>query len=376
MYLELIICGYLALILVGNCNGLERNGLEGVCDKLEKTDESWNIISRVDKETNALNLAFPDFAAEYWITCFTEKSRPLFWGDFPEWAHYSALTAYDTYGSEISGASVESKYYNQSYGPIDLFQNISIDTSFIVLFRIYSPFNVTDNTYRRINTETNPDTDTFDERFRISEQGIFSKSANLSTAIANANRFEKEIQRIIRFIIPRVNPDDYETQFKYMNSSDLIGLFPNSNAIYLMAFTKKQYLRRSNPYVRIDGVCQIPNDYLYYYDIMAVNRDTTETDDTISFEQLGKQDMCVAHEPYVVIISKSWKSDYSKIPNVHFIHWKHSNTFPVIVVRYLLDLKSVKGQEYANILKTYDGEPHEHPMYGFNIGVPIIQYYN
>ena len=109
---------------------------------------------------------------------------------------------------------------------------------------------------------------------------------------------------------------------------------------------------------------------------MAVNRDTTETDDTISFEQLGKQDMCVAHEPYVVIISKSWKSDYSTIPNLHFIHWKHSNTFPVIVVRYLLDLKSVKGQEFSNILKTFDGESHEHPMYGFNIGVPIIQYYN
>jgi hypothetical protein len=354
---------YGLLFVLTTCDG--NDPLERICVDLEESGDVWNLISRADPKTDALNIAFPDFAAEYWVTCFPKNSRPLFWGTFPDWAYYSALTAYDTSGIEIEGATVESKYHNDTSKPIDLLENINTDSSSIaVLFRIYSPYNVTDDSYRRINTRS-----TNDERFRIENNGVISKSASFSTAVENANRVGRHIKLIISFIIPRVDPKHFRGQFRYINTDGIGGLFPNANAMYLMAFTTKHYFRNTLPVVRLDGLCQPPNDHLYYYDIMAVNQDTTETDDSISFEQLGIDDMCVENEPYVVIIAKQWKNEYSKIPNLRFIQWNRDNSFPSIVIRYLIDLKSEKGEELVKILETIDGETYENKA-----GVPKIQY--
>jgi hypothetical protein len=337
--------------------------LEHVCKELIKTNEVWNLVSRNDKTMKVLNVAFPDFATDYWFSCFSGNQRPLFIGKFPDWAYYSALTSYDTYANEIQGASVESKYHIERGVPIDLFENVTVPTStYIVIFRIYSPYNATDDSYRRINTEV------VDERFRVETNNVFFKATDLTTAISNTIRLEGYFEKIITYITPRVKRELYEKQFKCM-SGDSKSLFTNANAIYLVAFTKKHYFKNNLPVVRLDGLCQPPNEYLYYYDIMAVNQDTTETDDSISFEKLGTKGLCTENEPYVVIISKTWDPEYSKIKNLNFIQWDYNNTFPAIVIRYLIDLKTEKGQEFANVLKTIDGESYENKA-----GVPEIRY--
>ena len=371
----------------------ELNSLERICKDLVTSGEAWNLISRADPDTDALNVAFPDFAAEYWVSCLNEGDRPLFWGGFPDWAHYSALTAYDMYGLEIDGASVESKYYNNTFGPIDLMKDIETNGSFSVFFRIYSPYDNDTNQYRRISTASGDD-----ERFEIQSLVTrkFMPSANISTAIANANLLERRTKRAIRVLTPKIPSSHYKQQFRYADTADLKGLFPNANAVYLIAFTDPD---ERTGIVKLTGKCQVPNDYLYFYDIMAVNQETTETTDAISFEMLGntvdgKKTICYENESFVVFVTKKFNNrnntmqsdlqsdlhaylqDYgydSENENHHIIWWNDLDSFPAIVVRYLIDIQTADGNDLIDKLRVMDGNIYNDTLR--DIGVPEIEYY-
>jgi hypothetical protein len=54
-----------------------------------------------DEKNSTMNVAMPEFSAEYWCTFIPAGQAPIFRVTFPEWAVFSSLTAYNTQGLPV-----------------------------------------------------------------------------------------------------------------------------------------------------------------------------------------------------------------------------------------------------------------------------------
>lgn len=53
-----------------------------------------------------MNVAMPDFSAEYWCTYLPSSKFPIFRFRFPHWANYAALTIYDVCGLPLASINL------------------------------------------------------------------------------------------------------------------------------------------------------------------------------------------------------------------------------------------------------------------------------
>ena len=128
----------------------------------------------------------------------------------------------------------------------------------------------------------------------------------------------------------------------------------------------------NNQTVRLTGKCRSPTDILYFYDIMAVNYKTTETDDCLSWQSLGDHSLpCKQHTDYTVyvatLIKEAEMAGYN--PNRHhLLLWNTSNTNKGIIVRFLYDLDSKRALHQMQLLD------QDNAFVFKELGVPTIEY--
>jgi len=234
-----------------------------ICDMNSDTDSTvWDLVSLVDDENEYLNLAFPDAASEYYISCFAKNIHPIFKGVFPEWSLYASLTAYDSNHNIINDCNIDTTTNNIT-SSIDLFENYKTPThNFYVIFRIYSNYL---SSYQRIQD---------DERFDVFVDNTKLKSTSTKVAKLNSKLFHNEASRRMKHMdIPIIYENTTHVNFKYCNHTN--GLFPNPIASYMNLFPGLADT------IKFVGYC--PRDEsVIFFDIVLGDYNTTETVNTYS----------------------------------------------------------------------------------------------
>ena len=285
---------------------------------------SWAVLSypSSNPQNNSLNVASPSLSSEYWISTFTAGERPVFVGSFPPWAEYSSLSAYDDRGVLIDGSTVNS--FQNSNGTIDLLagvDNSQLSRPYAVIHRVYRPAN---------RTECLQD----NEKFKVlSGSEVPQPTATESQARDNGKRLEPELQKTLGKIHAdlRPNRDLYKP-----SSRTMPGLFPNSDAIYLVSSPS-----RKTTGMRVSGcfVDSTESTSVKYLGYTTTDMYTTATH--ASYEVL--RGGC-----YDIFVMKGLvdPSEYGYDPgnsSQSVIYWNVGAIFPTLVLR-IVDVSCSLGQ--------------------------------
>lgn len=341
---------------------------------------SWSAVSYTPPQepelqdhllhrTATMNVAMPDFAAEYWNTYVPADLAPIFELEFPDWAIYSALTLYNTHGLPIASInSSQCERYLEGKGGIDRFRvskksgsdgkktvfvNIlggwgnsgekPIKGPLCALFRVYRPRHI-HITPHEIKPTTYLIPRHAVDSFSCDDEATYSSGllqvAPLEMAFANGDRMAQTFTSLINKYMKPLQAHQQGTQFFHPLS--VSGLFVNPDATYVIAFVppdKKGLI--------MEGSVPEWRKYRPYYGIMAVDYNTTMTVASVTFEHLGGWG-----SPYKVYafrtLLEATEAGYDKTNKEHiFLCWGTEIKGPLsIVLRYLhYDMDGEEGEE-------------------------------
>lgn len=273
---------------------------------------SWSILSYPSSnlDLNCLNVASPSFTSEYWITTFKANTRPVFGGTFPDWAEYSSLSAYDDQGLLIPGSAVNS-FDLTPRATIDLMNGVDseyLTRPYAVIHRVYRPPGRTQGLLPR-------------EKFNVYVNGTMQLMATEVQARSNGKQLQPELQEALGKSHPDIRPN-----YDMYKPSDhtLPGLFPNSDALYLVSSPS-----HSTVGVRLEGCLADDVPWVKYLGYMTTDMYTTATGGTY---EVGTA------ECYVLYVTKAHidPSDYGYDPTNdthHTLRWTPETLFPTLVLR-------------------------------------------
>lgn len=213
---------------------------------------SGTSYALVSHAPNHLNVAMPDFSAEYWITTTRGDGETLrFEGAFPPWSIYSALTAYDPMGNII--ASYNKFQYSAS-------QRVAIE------FKNKSPMAVLLRVYRPRSVRWTPESDLFS----VDSDGV----ALEMTPRKSARKQSDAMTPLLQTLIPSATaPSGMPFQISGRDATSKGGLFPNNDANYCWS--------RAPPGFKY-GILKfrVPPSQPWrpYIGVMACDGDTSRTD--------------------------------------------------------------------------------------------------
>jgi hypothetical protein len=277
------------------------------------SNTSWAILSYPSKNQtlNALNVASPSLTTEYWISSFKAYDRPIFEGSFPDWAEYSSLSAYDDRGMPIPGSSVNTAQFQS--GSIDLLKYVDdslISQPYAVIHRVYRPpghdASLQDN-----------------EKFNVTLRGYTQDALTEEEARDNGKQLQAELQKSLG----KIHADFYSDTKLYKPSTKFMpGLFPNSDAIYLICSPSRGYIG-----LRIDGILGDQKEWIEFIGFMATDLYTTATDDSLELSW---------NQPYSLFIMRGEydPKDYGYDPKdstQHVLYWNQGAIFPTVVLRII-----------------------------------------
>lgn len=214
-------------------------------------DTANTMVAHASKDPpmSSLNVAMPDLSAEYWATYIPADKFPVYHIKFPEWAIYSALTAYDSTGlpvasinslealsgkdDRVSKEEAKDSLTNPSDQRmvINVMKGVKWSGPLCVLLRVYRPREVVITPPEQLPLV----------RFLPKEQmgappagTDFLPNATQAAAIANGKLQAEEFTKMIGAKLPALKPKQKGSQF--FMPKNLGGLFPNANATYVVVF--------------------------------------------------------------------------------------------------------------------------------------------
>ena len=289
---------------------------------------SWAVLSypSKDPELNSLNVASPSLTSEYWISTFKAYARPVFEGNFPSWAEYSSLSAYDDFGVLIPGSSYNSAQTGFENGTIDLLRDV--DDSFLsrpyaVIHRVYRPPG------RNESLQDN-------EKFKVTVYNYIQPVATEEEARNNGKQLESQLQKSLG----KIHADFYsDTRLYKPSSGNMPGLFGNGDAIYLITSPSRQRVG-----LRINGILGNQPEWIKYIGYMTTDMYTTATSDGYELQW---------NQPYSIFIFKAGydpeKYGYNASDkDNHVIYWNEGAIFPTVVLR-IIDVSCSTGDCKYNL---------------------------
>ncbi|GMH48068.1 hypothetical protein TrRE_jg8582 [Triparma retinervis] len=264
--------------------------------QIETGPQCWTAVSHTDpkdRETSTMNVAMPDFSAEYWCTYIPTSKFPVFKFRFPTWANYAALTIYDATGMPIASINLNDSL---SLSPSSSFQRLPDGTCIAnmggqlakkkglicAIFRVYRPAGVA------ITPEHDMPKVYLIERREAKAFDIIKKldgieplpPAGRDLARARGKVIGGTFMAMIQKYLKPLAPHQQGTQFYHPNN--VAGLFVNANATYVICF-----LPPHKAVARVTGRVPREEGWRTYYGIMAVEYESTVTTGCLSFEELG-----------------------------------------------------------------------------------------
>jgi len=302
-----------------------------------------------DPTMDVLNVAYPDFSSEYWISTFIGGDTPHFNGNFPSWADYAALTAYDIRGNVIYNDDGNPVSINSMQLPndpratlledgtydVDIMQGI--DTNgliWCVLERVYRPPD-------RVIMPTSA-------RFAIvNEDPAYSYvQAGVDTAVANS----ETIEPLLRLAISAAAPDTdmYNSQMVIASADQTQGVFPNANAQYLSIQVTAEVQAAI-----LTG--HVPNfeDWRPFYGFMIVDGTNTATYDSLSQYDLGASAAVASWGADFKLFIARTEADalaagYDPSNSLHKVgYWGSGNAKPGVVMRIIRYYEANTGLNVA-----------------------------
>ena len=331
------------------------------------------------RSTATMNVAMPDWAAEYWNTYIPADAAPVFEVDFPDWALYSALTLYDTHGMPVAsvnstqverylsgGPGADSVRISRSSGATGrtVFVNVlaqqtaagdgsskklgAVSGPLCALFRVYRPRHITITPHEsKPNVYLIPRSRVDD--FRADKPATYKDGlldiSPLESAFSNGERIAETFTQLINKYMKPLKLHQQGTQFFHPLS--VAGLFVNANATYVIAFVPPD---KSG--MVIEGSVPEYASFRPYYGIMAIDYHTTNTVSSMTFEHLGGWGAAYKVFAFRTLL-EAQRSGYDDKDKTHkFFEWGTVIKGPLsIVLRYLhyFEANGKGGEEDAKL---------------------------
>ena len=312
--------------------------------------KSWSLVSIFHPEMNidSFNLALPDCSSEYWFTTFAPNEKPILFIKNTE-SVYSSLTAYDVSGFSIDNSHIDINNYNSNY--VNLMKESSYNDYFSIVYRIYYNDNGT-GVFDSINKHQLP---------TIYSNHILYKNNDKEYSIENTKKYVTPAKIILEEIKTNVSTSEYNKQFKYPSVDLTVGLFPNPDAIYIIAFPERNTLFNISLIGKIPKNMPNKKSYKYYVDLMIADYDTTETINTVSIDYWCEKP-CTN---YKINLSNGFPS---------FIYIDRNISQVAIIIRSLYNSMSLESQTEIKKLKKLNGTNIQKEQ--LDLGIPVINYYD
>ena len=236
---------------------------------------AWATLSA--PPDHGLNLAYPDYAATYYISVFAAGESVTIEGSFPTWSDYAAVTQYDSDG--IPSISLNKWLPNRS-ALTDFSLDFSSPTPYCVIYRVYRPMGVQWDSVGPAGLPT----------VRLAAGGAPYVSASLSSASFWGVAINKVLLSI-RALIPSQASEPRPTNAQFIRPSDnsLGSGFANPDARYLIArynFDSTASASREKVFV-LSGTLPPSGGGFRFYGFMFSEASTTATWNSVFQEQFG-----------------------------------------------------------------------------------------
>lgn len=333
--------------------------LSPICGVALRQGEAWNIHSLVDSNETILNIAMPEYSAEYWVTCIDSGTDAIVHGTFPEWVEFASISIYDMSGNLMIGRLCH----------VDTYQ-IGVDEEFVVsvgncvgshtgqmavVARYYGLMNDA-GAYHRVGVGGG-DTD---ERpaVTIKTSGALQTITNCprETSDTISNNIEALAMGILQQVLVQPSQDAIMLPFHTVPVANQIGLFPNDNSVYLVKFVNAS----NTEYIELVGkvVCPAsPKTSISFYGISVTNTQTSETDDSLSWQALGATtdnppiESCSEVDRVYRVRVAMRTSDARTASHTHKLLWNPENKSPAIVLRFMINPRNPEDIWYRFLLE-------------------------
>jgi len=261
----------------------------------------WPIVS---ESPQLLNVAFPDFSVRYYVMSFPKGATITLKGTIPSSLRFWSVTLYDTTGTSIQSWN-DTLYPNSTY-------DIRFTTTQMcaMIVRYYT------------TTTTSSD---FLPTVAVAGRGSLSTVSN-TRVTANSDQLQSLLYKSCKRQAKKYNFKNVDTyQFFLGDPGSMQMMFPNSNAMYLLAFPT------STNVIKIKGVLppSIGRTHnVRFVGFMASDLNTTRTDDSIGDSKLSTN--------YILYVAFSKKdaAKYGYKEGDPILLWdKSTNTRPVVIYR-------------------------------------------
>ena len=287
-------------------------------------NQGWSVIA---KAPTYLNVALPDFSVQYIIASFQRKDEVYIRGIIPK-ASYVSLVVYDTFGLP------QSYLYLDRTKSVSFTMKMGIDLPFpstneyAIILRIYQlqePFTYPSIFVNQKKIKPLLKSTLYENSLKISSEIIDILSRTLHLKISMSQKFFKPVHSQTR------------------------GLFINPDAVYLVSSPNESRV------MCVSGHLPPRNSSLCFVGFMACNLTTTETDDSIGWDDLDSTYRIYVSHSIEKAIEKGYDPNQDKL-----LLWKDSNPSPILVYREvnlehngIFNLQSEKWQEAKRIMKSF-----------------------
>ncbi len=288
-------------------------------------NQYWPLVSYHRNDISVMNIAFPDNISIYHVASFSKDESVLLEGEYPENCLFWNITFYDNMG-KVAHCVNESDFPKRFYrilvskvkSKTSVYQIIPPSSFYAVIHRMYT---VTDEPFTKRYLPT--------ISLCFSNVSYPSAEYRLINSIQFQDRFRFYVSWYNFFDNFRLSSKFSDVdihQFFVPSLKTLKNVFSNPQALYMIAFPKK------NKIMRIHGILpSIGHDCLIQYSsFMACDLSSFGTDSSVSyFSHYSDYNIYVCFKEKHDMLSKKI-SDRDTI-----LTWEASNTNPIVVFRIL-----------------------------------------
>ena len=332
--------------------------LEPICEIAIRQGDAWPIHSLVDTNHSILNIAMPEYSAEYWVTCVDSGIDAVVHGTFPDWVEFASISVYDMAGNIIVGEGCHLDTYGVAVGDefaISIGDCVgTVDGPVAVVARYYGLMDES-SVYRRVGV--GGEDSAMDERptIIIELDGVLQTLTNCprETSDTISNNIAGLARGILAQVLSQPSAADIALPFHTVPDTHQVGLFPNENSVYLVKFVNVSETKSVELVGRIACPAS-PDTSISFYGISVANTHTSETDDSLSWQVLGAgvgkdpiescDEMGGAGGTYRVRVGGAGVRGNRLDPSTHTLSWDPMNQSPVIVVRFMMNPANTTDQ--------------------------------
>lgn len=332
-----------------------------------------------DVHRDSLNAAAPDGSAEYWITFVEHNQSPVYHLEFPEWAIYSAVTAYGDQGLPIASvtdrqaATGEDERVTTSKDGkkvINLMKGVQWKGKLCVIFRVYRPATLEICPHDQLPQVQLIPKDKL-EFGSEANNSSFLQSASEKSAIVAGKRVGERFRKVLAPKLRPLTQNQLSTQLYY--PTNLPGLFPNANATYVTCF-----LAPDQWGMKIKGSTPTYQEWRVFCGYMTFDKKSTQTTDSLTIDELGGW----GHNKYTLYAFRDLHSaesaGYDATNSEHkLLLFGTDCQQPGLVQRYLHHFEAETQAQYEREqLMALDGTRAAYAEVGVNIpGVGEVEFF-